>query len=81
MLFRGFPKNIQNQFSDQEICADDAVYDCLKVFLPPKQLQDRHPALVMFANSYVTEGHITISEAKREFRETWRPNPTLFVRF
>lgn len=81
MLFRGFPKTVPNQFSDQEICVDDAVYDCLKIFLPPKPLLDRHPALARFANSYATDAHITVSDANREVRETWKPNPSLFVRF
>lgn len=65
-------------YGDSE--AEKTIYERTWALIPPRPLLPRHPALAKLVKEYVCASDDLYAEAKREVEETWKVNPTLFVR-
>lgn len=57
------------------------IYKRTKILLPPKSLLSRHPALAGLVKSYRSASNAEYMAVLSEVKNTWYPNPTLFVSF
>lgn len=56
--------------------AEEALFEEVRIMLPPKRLLSRHPALEKYVKSGGTTGKAAM---KDEVIKSWKPNPSLFV--
>ena len=64
---------------EQTLDAEPLFYKHLKIISPPEQFLSRHPALERLALAEQPTSTL-LKAAKAEVWNTWKPNPTLFVR-
>ncbi|KDR74925.1 hypothetical protein GALMADRAFT_269119 [Galerina marginata CBS 339.88] len=57
---------------------EHAVYDAVKILLPPKPLLSRHPALCRLVDSNKNFTPAARAAASQEIERSWHPNPTFF---
>lgn len=60
--------------------AEKTIYKRTWALIPPRSLLPRHPALAKLAKRYMSASDSMYAAAKREVEETWKVNPTIFVR-
>ncbi|KAF9529083.1 hypothetical protein CPB83DRAFT_853195 [Crepidotus variabilis] len=58
--------------------AEMQIYDNIGVLLPPQTLLSRHPHLEAVVKKWEGSNPARWTDARREIRETWVPNPVLF---